>query len=169
MTKPTLFPVVWQCICIFKTFFFNTVGWISWVIITFTSKDLQKRKQISQLTGLMSQGQFSVLPQNWDKSLLDSNSQSVRLTNAHWVYKDSELQMSLKIWVFIPLCPSCSYQSGDSITSGCSGNKPSQGLIVLVWARTTVSVANLPQGSDVANIPSRCLRFPQPQRCGTHL
>lgn len=158
---------MWRCICIFKTFF-NTVEWISWVIITFTSKDLQKRKQISQLTHLGVRVNFLFCCRT-GTNRLDSNSQSVCVTNTHWLYRDLELQTSLKTWVSIPLCPTYSHQRGGSSTSVCSGSKQSLGLIVLIWARTRVSVANLPQGSDVANIPSRCLWFPQPQCCSTHL
>lgn len=84
------------------------------------------------------------------------------MTNALQVHKDLELQTSLKICVFIPLCPSCFHQRGNSSTSVRSGNKPPQGLIAYAGARTAVSVANLPQGSDVANIHPDAFDFLSP-------
>lgn len=149
VTKQILFLILWSCIRIFKIFFFNTVRWIYWVII-FTISCRRENKYRNWLDLWVS---VNFLFCCWtETNPLDWNSQSVHVTNALQVYRDLELQMSLKIYVFIPLCPSYFHQRGDCSTSVSSGNKSTQGLIVHAWARTTVSVANFPQGSDVANI-----------------
>lgn len=160
-TKQTLVLVVRPCIRIFKIFVFNTVGWISWVIIFLPSKICRRENKYPNWLDLWVRVNFQLCCRT-ETSPLDWNSQSVHVTNALWVYRDLELQTSLKICVFIPLCPSCIHQRGHSSTSVRSGNKPPQGLIVRAWARTTVSVANLPQGSDVANIHPDAFDFLSP-------
>lgn len=102
----------------------------------------EERKNIP-VVWTMSQDQVSVLLlRQTETNDLDSDALSICVANCHWAYKDLDLQTSLKMRVFIFLCSSCWHQRDGSSTPVCSGNKLSQGLIVLCMAGTTILITS---------------------------